>query len=237
VRLYQSQGREGYLLDVGANVGLIAIPAAIVIRGSADTRRKAGPVVVAVEAVPDNAEALKVNVALNELECVVSVLGVALGDVAKVVEIQVEGDLHRGEGTGTANIIAEGNPFHCVRIPLNLTTLDALMESGSLSGACSVVKLDTDGYDLKVLQGAPRFLAENRPVVFGEFEAHCLQWHRQTLNDVVEFASSQSYLVWQRAGKGWCFADRLDARTFQRDLLLVPTEQAGSLAWCRVDPS
>jgi FkbM family methyltransferase len=199
---------DGYLLDVGANVGFIAIPFAL--------RSKAQ--VVAVEAVPDNVAVLRRNVAANGLQSAITIVPLALGTAPGRVQIQVEGDLNPGDGTGTANILPDGSTFDCVRQEIEVTTLDLL----DLPPRCAVMKLDTDGYDLKVLQGGVEFLKRERPLVFGEFSAHCLAWHGQTVDDVVAFARAQRYDVYGFDGA--------------EDLLLVPVELRDGAVQHRLHP-
>jgi FkbM family methyltransferase len=191
---------EGYLLDVGANVGLIAIPFA----------RATGARVFAVEAVPDNAAVLRANVEANQLAGQITVLELGLGDEGKLVDIQIEGDLRAGEGTGTANILPDGSQYECVRQTLRIERLDDL----ELPRGCSVIKIDTDGYDLKVLQGGRAFLERERPAILGEFSAHCLAWHGQTLDDVIAFAKELRYDVLATSHRA----------AFVEDLLLIPVE-------------
>lgn len=217
--LHARSGRDGYLLDVGANIGLIAIPFA---KGAAARQ----PSVVAVEAVPDNVLVLRRNLASNHLQEAVPVIPFALGATSGSVQIQVEGDLRGGEGTGTANILPDGSTYDCVRQEIVIKTVDELAEGGELPAGCPVVKIDTDGYDLKVLEGATRFLARNRPVIFGEFSAHCLRWHEQSIADVAAFAAANGYAVWERAMPTWRFRPYVPeaASGFEQDLLLVPDE-------------
>ena len=217
LRLRAARGSGGYLLDVGANVGLLAIPFAIMAATDA-----AG--VVAVEAIPDNIDALRRNVALNGLEDRMTVLGVALGDEEKTAEAQVEGDLRRGEGTGTANILPDGSDYDCVRQQIPVERLDAVADDGRIPPGCAVMKIDTDGYDLKVLQGGTGFLRRERPVIFGEFSAHCMGWHGQSIADAVAFAAKNDYLAWPRVPSTWRFTARVDAAAYREDLLLVPAE-------------
>lgn len=73
---------KGYVLDVGANIGLISIPVALLVKTDSSPR------VVAIEAVPDNCAALRKNVALNELEHDVAVFESPVGDIEKDVDIQ-----------------------------------------------------------------------------------------------------------------------------------------------------
>jgi FkbM family methyltransferase len=213
--LHKIDGRGGYFLDVGANIGLISLPVA----------KLAGTTAVSIEAVPDNAAALRTNVNLNQLENVVRVLNIGLGDTKKTVDIQVEGDLASGEGSGTANILADGSTYRCVRQQLEIKPLDSVYPRLVPTG-CSVMKIDTDGYDLKVLEGGTQFLRRERPIIFGEFDAHCLSWHCQSSLDVERFARTIDYEVWRRLTPSWKFTDRLDHDSFQADLLLVPADRA-----------
>ncbi len=227
-RLSQSCAERGYLLDIGANIGMITVPFAMMARGGTSSR----PSVVAVEAVPDNTRALEVNIKLNQLDGDVKVIGSALGDVEKTIQIQVEGDLSVGEGSGTANILADGSTYACVTQSLRLLTLDGLLESGVIDSGCAVIKIDTDGYDLKVLQGGIRFLTESRPVIFGEFSAHCMQWHQQSVVDVVAFAETQNYRLLYRQDASFRFDAQQPADGFRQDLLLIPLEHAHRFSWC-----
>lgn len=218
LRLWETSS-YGCLLDIGANVGLISIPFALL---APDAH------VVAVEAVSDNWRALTSNIKLNDLARRISALNLALGDESKQVEIQVEGDLKEGDGTGTANIMPDDSTYACERIPLQLHTLDSIAEQ---IGPCSVIKIDTDGYDLKILEGGRNFITDNRPVIFGEFSAHCMAWHGQGLKTVEDYAASSGYTVWAKTQGEYEFSPHLDASTYVQDLLLIPSEKR-HFQWC-----
>lgn len=218
LRLHRAGGGSGYLLDVGANIGLISIPFVKATSGPS-------PRAIAVEAVPDNVRALRNNVSLNELTSQLTVVPVALGDEPGWKDIQVEGDLQAGEGTGTANILADGSLHPCVRQKIQLQTLDELASAGTVANGCSVIKIDTDGYDLKVLQGGTQFLQRERPMIFGEYAAHCMAWHGQDLAQVQTFCEQLNYEVWRRVMPGWRFSLAASGSDFIQDLLLVPRER------------
>jgi FkbM family methyltransferase len=215
--LHRAVGRDGWFLDIGANVGLIAIPFA-----KATQQR-----VIAVEAVPDNVAALRRNIAANELDQQITVLPFALGATPGVAQIQVEGDLRAGEGTGTANILPDGSTYECVRQEVDVRTLDGVTD---LPRGCSLVKIDTDGYDLKILQGGEQFLERERPVIFGEFSEHCMGWHEQSVTDVEKFAATHRYDVRMRVQPGWQFRAYERGAAFVQDLLLVPHEYRDAVA-------
>jgi FkbM family methyltransferase len=238
IKVRNSLKRDGYILDVGANIGLIGIPAAMIMRANSGNSGEQ-PSVVCIEAVTDNQKALRHTIFLNSADSFISVIGTGLGEKPGVVEIQVEGDLANGEGTGTANILPKGSTldpngtYQCVSTPIQITTLDILSEANTLPNNCTLVKIDTDGYDLKILEGGRDFLIRNRPVVYGEFMEHCLNWHGQSIEDVVKFAHSIDYVVWHRqAGKSFKFTDSIDLSKYIQDALLVPIEHTHALAWC-----
>ena len=226
LRLSATGAQRGYLLDIGANIGLISIPFAIRTQLLSPSISN-GSVVVAIEAVPANFRALSTNVAINHLQSAVKMFETALGDETKEIEILVEGDLVAGQGTGTASILPSDSTFACVRQRLQLRRLDDL----GLPSGCTVIKIDTDGYDLKVLLGADKFLASERPVIFGEFSAHCMQWHEQTVADVVEFCAQRNYQVWQRLADKLSFFETVDPQSYSQDLLLVPVERRQQFLW------
>lgn len=219
---------EGYFLDVGANIGLICFPFAELIDQS---RRGASPRIYCIEAVKANFERLIQNIEINNRQNAIIPIGKGVGDCEKIVEIQVEGNLKEGEGTGTANILAVGTAHPCERISLEITTIDKLIGSGALPQDCSLVKIDVDGYDLKVLEGAVNLLTSSRPIIFGEFMRHCLAWHGQSHDDVVEFVRQFDYQVYSKDRSAWRFLSYQEYNV-ESDLLIVPMEKIPELHWC-----
>jgi len=221
---------EGYFLDVGANIGLICLPFAELID---HLRGGASPRVFCIEAVKSNFERLIRNIELNDRQNAIVPIGKGVGDCEKIVEIQVEGNLKENEGTGTANILAEGTSHPCERIRLEIKTIDKLIGSGALPKDCSLVKIDVDGYDLKVLQGAIKLLSSSRPIIFGEFMTHCMAWHGQSHEDVIAFVRKFDYQVYSKDRNAWRFLAYQDYNA-EGDLLIVPMEKLQYLYWCLV---
>lgn len=138
--------REGHpapthLIDVGANIGTITIPA--LKRGLIQTA-------TAIEPHPHNLRLLRANIALNGLEDRVTVLAQAVGDRSGVT-------LHLHESatnSGNHSIGAEG-------IPVPSSKLDDL----DLSAAHSLLWMDIEGYEGHALAGAERLLSTGTPAV------------------------------------------------------------------------
>jgi FkbM family methyltransferase len=140
------------VVDVGANIGWNAIRAA----------RLAGPRgrVVAVEPTPDTLAVLRRNVAASGLRSVM-VEPVAAGRVAGECDFFVRG------GVSAVNSLFPESRYARVtdvlRVPV--VRLDDLVE-----GQVAVVKIDVEGAELDVLEGAPRLLAAPGVVLIVEWD-------------------------------------------------------------------
>jgi FkbM family methyltransferase len=219
---------SGCFLDIGANIGLISLPFANLVDPSNSSE---SPFIFCVEAVRSNYERLLDNIKLNRRDKAVVAIGEGVGDCQKSIEIQVEGNLTDAAGTGTANILADGTDYPCERIKLTITTLDKLIEIGKIPDNCSLIKIDVDGYDLFVLQGAKKLLSSSRPIIFGEFNSHCLAWHGHSHRNVAEYVKEFDYDVFWKSPDDWEFFC-LENQKIDQDLLLVPREKMADLSWC-----
>jgi FkbM family methyltransferase len=209
----------GHILDVGANIGLIALRLA--------TRIESRNQIFAVEAMPSDFKALEDNIRANEMQKRVQPLHYALGENdGDVAYIQIEGG--DADRTGTANILP--NEFEFQRIPLTLRSIDALAAKGVLKRPIKFIKIDTDGYDLFVLRGAHRLMTEDRPIVLAEAARHCMNWHGVCIDDIATFAISRGYELWSKQAKTIRFEVWRPGNPFETDALLVPREKTERLA-------
>lgn len=143
------------MLDVGANVGFLAILAA----------RLVGPGgrVVAFEPVPGNASLVRRNAGLNglgNLEVIESAVGDRCGSATLVLA------RHCG---GAALSGTQRPPDACGEIEVRLTTLDAWW-AGAGRPRPSFVKVDVEGGELDVLRGARQMLSSVRPCLLVEVD-------------------------------------------------------------------
>ncbi len=156
--------RAGYVVvDVGANLGLSVLALAPLAAR-----------VLAVEASPRTVAALRRTVAANGLDARVAVDAVALG--AAPGELAFHQSTH---SAGSHLLSAEtlgGAGLPVVRVPVE--TLDALVARHGL-GRVDFIKIDVEGHETEVLDGAAATLARHRPTVFLEFNAWVLQANRR----------------------------------------------------------
>jgi FkbM family methyltransferase len=99
--------------------------------------------VLALEPAPHNWEPLNINIALNQLQKRVHPQPWAVGDVSGKIDFSGER-------------VHDGAQVNCVR-------LDEFCWFGP-----DVIKIDVEGYELKVLRGAREMLIRHKPVVFLE---------------------------------------------------------------------
>lgn len=168
--------REGALLDIGANIGTIAIPA---------VHRHGMSRAVAFEPHPDNVRLLRMNVIFNDLDARVDVLACALSDHDGIGRLEVVNARNSG-----AHEVAEPGRVRpeLDSVDIELRTLDSLEQEGRLAlDDVTLAFLDVQGHEPRVLAGATRMLARGTPVV-AEFQPAVLR-RNGTLDTMLALAT------------------------------------------------
>jgi FkbM family methyltransferase len=145
-------GPDDVLWDVGANVGIYSIYAALV----------TGCRVVAIEPGAANYWTLCKNIELNRLDEKVTALCIALGDEHKCADLY----LYTSDSGGAQNALDRpqddrGNPFK-PQFRQGMLSIPADILAGELGvPQPTAIKIDVDGFELHVLRGAVRTFAES----------------------------------------------------------------------------
>lgn len=140
--ILQQEGipQPSHLIDAGANIGTIVIPA---------IRRGLFKTATAIEPHPNNVRLLRTNLVLNGIDDCVTVLNLAIGS-----ESGRQLFLHEvGDDSSTHSIGADG-------IPVRSTRLDDLPLP-----APSLLWMDIEGYEGHALDGAKSLLSSGIPLV------------------------------------------------------------------------
>lgn len=143
------------VFDIGANVGFFTVLAA----------RLVGPDghVVAFEPVPSNAEYVRRNARLNDMENI-AVVEKAVSDATG------HGDLVLASYSGGAALsIADTPPDATESVTVPLTTIDEAVETGAVPPP-GIVKIDVEGAELEVLRGMESTLRHHRPTIICEID-------------------------------------------------------------------
>lgn len=144
---------DGTFCDVGANIGQYALFVA---------RRTAAIKVLAFEPAPQNVTRLCCNVRLNDASNV-QVFALALAHRGGPTVLHLSSLENGSSMHGLDNpepLIAFGE-MSAMSIHVGATTLDAVVARGDAPGP-TVLKIDVDGSELRVLQGASRTLESPR---------------------------------------------------------------------------
>ena len=170
----------GHLLDVGANVGLIAIPLA---RHLAAT----GGAVTAIEPVAANAERLRRSACLNDLQ--LPVMQCALSD--RPGEVVMTRETSFGATSGNA-VMGSAAPARGEVTTVPATTMDLLAQSGRI-GRVDCIKVDIEGAEVLFLHGALEYLKDAQPCIFGEFHSGLMPAFGHTFLDVADALQPLGY--------------------------------------------
>lgn len=152
------------LIDIGANIGSISIPA---------IKRNLVNKSYAIEPVPENYKILKTNIILNDIEEKIEAYNFALSDKDdEIVEMEISDDNfgdHRVKKLVKFNIHGEEK-----REIINVKTkkFDTLFNEINLKE--TLVKIDTQGYEAIILSAANKLIDYKVPVII-EFWPYGLQ--------------------------------------------------------------
>ncbi|WP_158295512.1 FkbM family methyltransferase [Crenalkalicoccus roseus] len=156
---------DGVAMDVGANIGLSVLAFADLLpRGR----------VIAVEPAPRTAEALRRTIALNGLEERVAVEAVAVSAAPGEAAFNADAGHSAGSKLVTAGTMDRA-ALRPITVPV--TTLDALAAAHGLE-RLDLVKVDVEGFEGDVLDGARETIARFRPAFLLEFNAWTLLCNR-----------------------------------------------------------
>jgi FkbM family methyltransferase len=172
----------GVFIDVGANIGTFAIPAA--------KRVGLSGCVIAIEPSPEVFEVLRKNVALNNagnVQLICAAAGASDGDT-EFYPAPVD---HFGMGSRAPQ-------FNAAPITIHSVTLDAVVRELNLP-SIDLIKIDVEGFELEVLKGAVGLLdGEMPPVIVFEFcdwaEA---RMSRDQVGSAQRFLMDHGFQIWR----------------------------------------
>jgi FkbM family methyltransferase len=141
--------------DVGANIGYITLLFARLLNGKGK--------IFSFEALPDNVDRLKKNIALNHVDSLVTVIDRAVTDSVRPLKFFV----HASGGMGKAEGSAGRAETYQREINVQGISLDAFVYDQHHS-APDVIKMDIEGGEVLALPGMKRLLAEKHPIMLME---------------------------------------------------------------------
>lgn len=188
----------GTLIDLGANIGAVAVPVA-----------KRGSRVIAVEMNPANCLKLWSAIALNELHCM-SVIQCAVSDNDGILRYSGDEAWGHVDPQGLASAL-------CLRLDTIVSCL------GTPSGPLAI-KIDIEGHESLALRGALRTIARYRPtILFESIEIEGTPGNAKASKKILEGAG---YALFLMRGKILIPRTSNDPQEGHvADFLAVPSEQ------------
>jgi FkbM family methyltransferase len=160
-----AEHRDGWqpkvLINVGANIGTICIPA--VARGLVESA-------LAIEAEPDNTRLLRANIALNGLDDRITAVGAAAGaEDGKTLTLELACDNFGDHRVRVSDAPGEFGEAGREVISVPSSTIDTLAAGLPLDD--TFLWMDVQGFEGFVLAGAKSILAKKQPLVleFGPY--------------------------------------------------------------------
>lgn len=192
----------GVGLDIGANVGQMTLEMAELV----------GPKgrVFAVEPAPGNLRLLRRHIEANGFLDRVCVLEAACVDTDGVtVTLGIVSGNRRSDSVGSGHaIVGAGTrpPPDCtVAVNVPGVTIDAIVERERI--APRAIKIDVEGSELRVLQGARRTLIEHRPHLRVAFHPFAFEDPRAGSDAILTLLRTHGYVVDLQGDEAMCLAE------------------------------
>lgn len=176
----------GIFYDIGASIGLYTVPMAL-------TCRKSGGHVRAFEPVPQNLHRLEAQLVENQL-----------GDDLVQIERMA---LSNEPGTAMMNLCDSGKPGNAKitgagQVRVEVSTLDAIWADRGCEHI-EFIKIDTEGWDAKILDGGRECVSRCQPSLLIEFNRERMTNHGIPLTPAWEFLVGElNYRVFRLSEPG-----------------------------------
>ena len=172
-------GKEVFI-DVGAHIGLYSLPASIIMRPNGK--------VYAFEPSTVNHAYLERHIALNNISnCILS--NCLLGDVCENVEFFE--DLKKPNLMGSKILYKKPDRF--TKTIKSQITLDTFCNDNSVIP--DIIKIDVEGTEISVLNGALETIKEYKPIIFLSTHPHHYKIMGIGSKELLEFIQSMNYMI------------------------------------------
>ena len=167
-------------IDVGANIGFYSV----LLSGKLASGR-----VLAIEPNPKAYQRLQANLQRNNgADKAITFQGIAGASLRRNT---ISFPLGMEEYTTVRSPQGEPSEPTKTRVEVDETTIDLLVQKHSLDPA--FIKIDVEGYEYEVLQGAVRVIRTSRPVILCELNDEMLRKHGSSSALLLEFFRSNGY--------------------------------------------
>jgi FkbM family methyltransferase len=166
------QRREGTYIDIGANTGVIA--------AKVSQRFQHQIPLIAFEAIPETAVRAAATFALNKMENA-RLFAMAVGDADGELSLETIPGSSGQSSAFRADNVQNLRKVRRKRVTVPLTRLDSMAEQ---IPSASVIKIDVEGCEMRVLRGAKELIARDQPDIVFEYNDALAELAGWTIADV-----------------------------------------------------
>jgi FkbM family methyltransferase len=214
-------------LDIGANIGFHTVPLALTLRSLQGQGK-----LYCFEPVPSNRERLEQNLALNGARDLCQIHEFGLSNAPGEAQITLREDFEFGSATGNAAlVIQDGLDAQFRTLPVSLKRLDDWVEEQALP-RLDFIKIDVEGHEDLVFEGALKTLARFRPILLAEMNNSYFQRRKVELDARMTSLLGPLGYEWIRyfpLQRRWRKTDTLVKPQRAHDVFLVPHERSEAL--------
>jgi FkbM family methyltransferase len=171
--------KPGYnVIDIGGNIGQTAL----MIGKKLNNNGK----VISFEPVPENYQKFLTNLRLNPSIKNVSVENCGLGNSYAKVRMSNPNKANSGQNRVANDNSGDGDLVEVI-------TLDAYMAGKNID--VNFIKIDVEGFEFKVLQGAEQTLRKHKPQMFIEINEDNLKYQNDSSEALIKFLKGLGYTI------------------------------------------
>jgi FkbM family methyltransferase len=193
------------LFDIGANIGQTAFNLF-----QKQTKKGLAPVVYAFEPFPGTFEKFRTNLRLNPEMTEIHALNLGLSNQ--------KGVLHMGsQGANSGAFRMTTDTQNSISVPV--TSLDEFVSEHQIS-RIDFIKIDVEGYELHVLEGAMKSIAEFKPILIFEYSVKNMDAQGKKVGETLDNLLKMNYQLSTK--EGLTDLNAILQLDFQTDLVCIP---------------
>lgn len=180
INLYFLINENDVIIDAGANIGDVSLHASKMV-GSKGR-------VYSFEPDSDNFNRLQKNISLNTFSNIESI-NKGLGDNKGLFNLFQVNKNNRG-----MNRILFDTNIECPYTVIEVTTIDNFIIENNIS-KIDLIKIDVEGYEMKVLKGSESTINKFHPKLFIEIDDNNLQKQNNSSKELINFLVNKGYVL------------------------------------------
>jgi len=213
---YFAESKNGSIIDIGANLGYYSVILGKLLKFSDK--------LIAFEANPQIIEMLNKNIAINDLREDVKVFNCALSDISDQ-KLKLYIPLKAGSSAASLNKLHPDDTNNSIEITTK--RLDDLTQIRDLE-SISLIKIDVEGAELSVINGALETIHEYKPVLFIELLRKWSKIFGYHPNDVLVILQDLGYNVFE-VNSTLTSIESINEGTISTNFLLLPESDESNI--------